>query len=180
MHTLPFGIHELQNGIRCSKGKAAALELWDCQEGCFNCHEELQVMTPSLQNSGKFKWNLWMYCSVFLIRYLQSWKQFHKDFLTSSGALMIEEDAIDSKEIVGFPEVHHNPVGIKFCCPCKNNFEVLLYRCLAHTQFRHTHTGLCHMQGEVHISAAAECCSIWLAPCMSQILYRKKPKQSAQ
>lgn len=99
-----------------------------------------------------------MHCSIFLIRYMQSWKQFHIDFLTSSGALVIEEDAIHSKEIVGFPEVHHNPVGIQFCCPCKSNFEALLYKCLA-LHSSDTHTSLCHMQGEVHISAA-ECFSI--------------------
>lgn len=60
-----------------------------------------------------------MHCSIFPTRYTQGWNQFHTAFLTSSGALMIEEDAIHSKEIVGFSEIHHNPVGIEFCCPCK-------------------------------------------------------------
>lgn len=42
---------------------------------------------------------------------------FTRIFLTSPGAFVIEEDAVHSKEIVGLSEVHHNPVGIQFCCP---------------------------------------------------------------
>lgn len=78
------------------------------------------------------------------------------DFLTSPGAFVIEEDAIHSKEIVGLSEVHHNPVGIEFCCSYKNNFEVLhISTVLVHSSDRHTH--LSHTQ--VHISTA-ECIRI--------------------
>lgn len=33
--------------------------------------------------------------------------------LTSPRALMVKEDPVDSKHVVSFSEVHHNPVGIK-------------------------------------------------------------------
>lgn len=33
--------------------------------------------------------------------------------LTSSWALMVEEDAVDSKHVVGLSEVYHDPVGIE-------------------------------------------------------------------
>lgn len=62
-----------------------------------------------------------MHCIIFPIRYAQTQEQLYTDFLTSPGTFMIEENAIHSKEIVGFSEVHHNPVGIQFCCTCKNN-----------------------------------------------------------
>lgn len=97
-----------------------------------------------------------MHCFIFPVRCTQSWEQFHMDFLTSPGAFVIEEDAIHSKEIVGLSEVHHNPVGIEFCCSYKNNFEVLhISTVLVHSSDRHTH--LSHTQ--VHISTA-ECIRI--------------------
>lgn len=136
-------------------GKLLFLSSETASRAALNAMSRLQVMTPSLQNSGKFKWDLWMHCSIFPIRYTQSWKRFHMDFLTSSGALMIEEDAVHSKEIVGFSEVHHNPVGIQFCCPCKNNFEALLYKCLAHTSIQthtHTHKSLSHAGWSPHFN----------------------------
>lgn len=37
-------------------------------------------------------------------------------FLTSPGTFMVEENPIHSKEIIGLPEVHHNPISIQFCC----------------------------------------------------------------
>ena len=33
--------------------------------------------------------------------------------LTSAWALMVEEDPIDSKHVVGFPKVYYDPVGIE-------------------------------------------------------------------
>lgn len=33
--------------------------------------------------------------------------------LTSSGALVVEEDPVDCEHVVGFSKVHHDPVGIK-------------------------------------------------------------------
>lgn len=61
------------------------------------------------------------------------------DFLTSPGAFVIEEDAVHCKEIVGLSEVHHNPVGIQFCCSYKNNFKALcISPLLVHSSDRHT------------------------------------------
>lgn len=34
-------------------------------------------------------------------------------WLTSSWALMVEEDPVDSEHVVGLSEVHHNPVGVQ-------------------------------------------------------------------
>lgn len=33
--------------------------------------------------------------------------------LTSSGALVVKEDPVDSEHVVGLSEVHHDPVGIE-------------------------------------------------------------------
>lgn len=41
---------------------------------------------------------------------------------TSPGALVIEEDAVDREEVVGLPEVHHDPVGVELRRPCRNLF----------------------------------------------------------
>lgn len=63
------------------------------------------------------------------------------DFLTSPGAFVIEEDAVHCKEIVGLSEVHHNPVGIQFCCSYKKNFKALcISSLLVHSSDRHTYT----------------------------------------
>lgn len=121
----------------CSAGPETA------RRAALNAVSRRRVMTPSLQNFGKSKWNLWMHCYIFLVRCMQSWEQFHMDFLTSPGAFVVEEDAVHSKEIVGLSEVHHNPVGIQFCCPYKNNFEVLrISALLVHSSDRHTYTCL--------------------------------------
>ena len=32
---------------------------------------------------------------------------------TSPGALVVEEDSVDGKHVVGLAEVHHDPVGIQ-------------------------------------------------------------------
>lgn len=94
---------------------------------------------------------------------------FYMDFLTSPGTFMIEENAIHSKEIVGLSEVHHNPVGIQFCCPYKNNLRRyihLLHLCTAQTHIQtdtDTYAHLSYMQGEGHVSTT-ECARIRLIP----------------
>jgi len=70
---------------------------------------------------------------------------------------MIEEDAVHSKKIVGLSEVHHNPVGIQFCCPYKNNLKALLIPAVLTAQ-TDTHTSS-RTQSEVHISTR-ECVRI--------------------
>lgn len=121
----------------CSAGSETA------RRAALSAVSRLRVTTPSLQNFGKFKWNLWMHCFIFPVTCTQSWEQFHIDFLTSPGAFVIEEDAIHSKEIVGLSEVHHNPVGIQFCCPYKNNFKALhISALLVHSSDRHTYEHL--------------------------------------
>lgn len=125
------------------KRKLLFCRLWDCQEGCIKRRE--QVMTPLIQNPGKFKWNLCMPCFIFPDRCMQSFEQFQVNFLTSPGAFVVEEDAVHSKEIVGLSEVHHNPVGIQFCCPYKHNFKILqLSALLRQLRQTHIHTALAH------------------------------------
>lgn len=106
-----------------------------------------QAKHRQAQHFGKFKWNLWMHCFIFPVRCTQIQEQFYMDFLTSPGTFMIEEDAIHSKEIVGLSEVHHNPVGIQFCCPYKNNWRRyihLLHLCTHTYRHRHIYTFLFH------------------------------------
>lgn len=54
------------------KGKLLFLSSETARRAASNATSRLQVMTLSLQNSGKFKWNLCMYCSIFPIRYTQT------------------------------------------------------------------------------------------------------------
>lgn len=152
------------------KWKLLYCRLWDCHE----CHMKHSVLatssqTPSPQHFGKFKWNLRMHCFIFPVRCTQIQEQFYMDFLTSPGTFMIEENAIHSKEIVGLSEVHHNPVGIQFCCPYKNNLRRyihLLHLCTAQTHTQtdtDTYAHLSYMQGEGHVSTT-ECARIRLIP----------------
>lgn len=145
--------------------------LWDCHmSATLNTVCWLpQAKHRQAQHFGKFKWNLWMHCFIFPVRCTQIQEQFYMDFLTSPGTFMIEEDAIHSKEIVGLSEVHHNPVGIQFCCPYKNNLRCYIHQlhlCTAQTHMQTdtgTYTHLSSMQGEGHVSAT-ECARIWLIP----------------
>ncbi len=56
-------------------------------------------------------------------------------YLTSSRTLMIEQDPIHSKEVIGFPEVYHYPVCIEFSSTCEKKWYIYLYAYIYKNKF---------------------------------------------
>ena len=53
--------------------------------------------------------------------------KFDTDGLTTTRALVVEEDSIACKHPIGFSKVDYNPIGIQLGSACKEGFNGIVY-----------------------------------------------------